>query len=257
MVAQPITAAQAKNNLPLVLHSTFGRVCESYLQTDEEIFHCAYCTVTSLVWRSDERVWDTTDLVGVFVLTDYRIILGTFRYAVRDWVTYASGERQGPSEWLFGKRLIWNWLFPPSPCDLPDVNKLGREKWASRIHESFQEMPLFYQEKIVRKEYSVQHKGKTIDLLVLHRIVHGKGENDWFDIAFLHNDGEIVYELLQEALSNRGRLSISKAHRSGDMASPPVVDPVDALLVLKRMAEQGLISDGEYQTKKSEILARL
>lgn len=121
---------------------------------------------------------------------------------------------------------------------------------------TFHEMPLVYQEKIKYKEYHVQLKGTPNDLCVL-TLAYNKGRSSWYEVVLLHNDGKKLYGLLQEPLQNRGRLAPQQPTQAA--TSKPVFadDPVATLAKLKRMLDQSLITEAEYQAKKSEVLSRM
>ncbi len=57
-------------------------------------------------------------------------------------------------------------------------------------------------------------------------------------MAFLYDDGKRIYDLLQEALQNRGRLFKSQQEQSTTAMTTPALDAVELLSKLKLMFEQ-------------------
>lgn len=77
------------------------------------------------------------------------------------------------------------------------------------------------------------------------------------DYSFCFEDGEKLFQLLQEATANGGRIVLNdgKAHATGQSVSDSEI--VQRLRNLKELFEATLITEAEYQKKRDEIISNL
>lgn len=253
---QILSKEQVFAKLPPITHLTVTRIYESYLQPNEKIYSATYCTVNSLYRFRDSGTWSVIHSTGALFITGYRLILGSFRWGMFDEVAYAKGKRQGFLDWIFERNLTWKWMNPQKVEDFLSVKKAGgREKWARRVNERIQEMPLSLQRNINRRDYKIRNKDRDYHLLVIEKMRYGVQKGDCFDVAFLYEDGQEVYSLLQIALEHNGK--IPHAVNEITTATEGSDDEIQKLSKLKIMLDSGLITSDEFQAKKEEILSRL
>lgn len=67
----------------------------------------------------------------------------------------------------------------------------------------------------------------------------------------------VLFVVLLAIRASRRLSSAETSVRYGSAPSAPPADPVEQLKLLGDLREQGLISEGEFETKRTELLGRI
>jgi hypothetical protein len=246
----PMTEEQILKNIHSSYHPTFKRIQQTHIQPNEEIFAAADASHTSK-YQEDygKRKISRVSFSCLIIVTSHRWIRSGMSWrGMADSITYRKiGSRLG--SWLSDEVYYEHkWVFPPKR--LPTEKQMGRKSFSERVGEYIREVQLSELEAVRnRNDYSVLYKGQQIAL------VEVTFQSTW--VAFKAKDGELVYNLLQLAAQNNGCIL-----SEGDLAtraSDQLVqeNSVQKLKQIKEMLKAGLITEADYEAKKTEIFSRM
>lgn len=244
---EPWGDEQIKANLPPVYHFLYDKVRNEYIQPDEKIFIGAYCCRSE--WNSPDTskflpLSAVSTISGVVFISSYRYFRTGYRYNRGAFIKgdVVGGRvvayRKRGREWLnLDSDLFarWVWILP-----LAEPEK-GAEEFVT-------EMPLSSLSEIRgRQEYTVDDRGQRFDIVE----IEFEG-GVW--LAFSKADGNRVYELLQAAKKNNGKMISSDTVSRTEMASrkPGLAEQLTKLASLYR---EGVLTKEEFEAAKGKLLA--
>lgn len=244
-----ITENQAVGNLPTGYDVLYRKIRDEFLQSNEDVFAVAYSCKYSEEERGGSRDKFTPSnsihrSAGIVTITTFRWLWAGFRVRNRDgfYSHIGGGDSGGITYKKFGSGFLnlsslpyseWYWM--------PPAEKLSKdfEGWV-------QETPLFELANVKNREkFSVVHKGRSIDLLEISLT-----NNTQF--TFLLEDGNRIYELLQTARQNKGKLDLRQT-----ALSPLVVKGSEVTENLEKLAtlfQSRILTREEFETIKKRLL---
>lgn len=240
---EPWDDEQIKANLPPVYHFLYDKVRHEYIQPDEKIFIGAYCCRSE--WNSAHGSSKFLPLSAVSTRSCV-IFISSYRY-FRTGIEYNRGVLVNGREVAYRKRggellnldsdpfARWVWILP-----LAEPEK-GTEGFITEI-------PLSSLSEIRgRQEYTVDDRGKRFVIMEIEL------EGDVW-LAFSKADGNRVYELLQAAKKNNGKMINSDAVLRTEMASQKP-GLAEQLTKLASLHGEGLLTKEEFEAAKGKLLA--
>ncbi|MAT96426.1 MAG: hypothetical protein CL608_04715 [Anaerolineaceae bacterium] len=105
---------------------------------------------------------------------------------------------------------------------------------------------------IIKNAYSVSYGSKQVELVELHLEFNDRyGE---IFKTFKAIDGNYIYDLLNHGLKNDGKLSLDPTQPLKRDSNAEVIRMIKALAELR---DAGILTNSEYEIKKSQLLDRL
>lgn len=244
-----ITENQALGKLPVGYDALYIKLRDEFLRSNEDVFAVAYgCKYSREERESSRSKFIPSNSIhrstGVVTITTFRWLWAGFRMRNRDgfYSHVGSGDSGGITYKKSGSGFLnldslpyseWHWM-PPT------------EKISKHCEGWVQETSLFELANVKNREkFSVVHKGQPIDLLEINLA------NDT-QYTFLLEDGNKIYELLQTARQNKGKLAPKLT------ASSPLVikdsEITENLEKLTALVHSGILTREEFETIKKRIL---
>jgi hypothetical protein len=244
-----ITENQAFGNLPTGYDVLYRKIRDEFLQSNEDVFAVAYsCNYSEEESESSRGKFIPSNSIyrsaGIVTITTFRWLWAGFRSRNRDgfYSHVGSGNSGGITYKKSGSSFFnlsslpyseWHWM-PPT------------EKLSKDLEGWVQETSLLELANVKNREkFSVAHKGQRIDLLEISLT-----NNTQF--TFLLEEGNRIYELLQIARQNKGKLAIRRA-----ASSPLAIKDTGVTENLEKLAalfQSGILTREEFETIKKRTL---
>lgn len=190
-----MTEEQILANISFPFHAEYRNIRQTYLQPSEKIFAVADCSFSTT---------SASKKFGIFILTDYRAIIVFFNAKGRKTVRYH--RDWGLISFLSGIIDNRDWVQPPTE----PLSK--RELKTRQIREALFSVI----GTISREEHTVKmgtQKSQILDLYFLgkdNKIIGYIGGFGDYHMAFALNDGQKIYNLINTARQNGGRIEPKK-----------------------------------------------
>lgn len=224
----PISNQQVQENINPIFANVYAEFRETHIQSNESIFAAANCSVS--------------DFFGFFIVTNYRAILVSFRASwKRKGIRYYK-EGGGFFSTTVPDERFW---FPPSSIPLQAGELKDRWHRETLLSEFI---------SVERKEYTITSGGKGLQIVELGYSERSRG---WFEqmphTAFQSKDGQNIYNLIQIAIQNGGRLQPIQQGKYQEVRNNTndMVSRIENLITLYR---NGHLTDEEFKGGVKTIL---
>lgn len=218
----PLTDEQILANLAPMFVGQYREIKRTHLQSGESAYAAANCAISSSF--------------GFALVTSHRLLLVMF-YDQRsfDFLTYGHRPHVRYKQHKGGSDRYW---VLPSSVDLTN----GELKNKRTLEISLRSLGA-----VNREDLTIRSDEGPLELLQLdlrdatdHLI-----QSTYYGLDFVRNDGEIIYELLQSAIRNGGKLA---PEQSG------VGESVAYLERLAALHRSGALTDQEFRAAKTRLL---
>ncbi len=232
---QQSTEAQIAGNLSPCYQPIFEDIRRQKIYSGERIFYAADFTGNYNIGSVDFGFMIFTDrrYLKVYLLTD---AIGGISYfkSGSNWNTVL-GQKVDNRRWMdpYGVRKESYWA----------KLKLADYKFSDFAYSEIK--------GVIKNDYSVQYKSEHISLVELRLEFYGRSGDIYK--TFKHRDGAFIHDLLNDAIQNHGNLSYELAEQKEASSNSDVTQLLNALVYLHK---SGLLTDGEFEQKKQEVLAK-
>lgn len=204
-------------------------------------------------WSSFSSEWKTTrhysNIPSLVVLTNYRWIRKWTRWSNEQGLLFSDKKEKERFLKTMKSGYRWSETYTAKPPDEKSSERQGGktiEEWAmSNINFA----PL-HEINAHNKQIRYTNHNDLQQQYLLFTV-------NTTDYSFCFEDGENLFQLLQEASTNGGRIALNDEpdHLTGESVSDSEI--VQRLRNLKELFEATLITEAEYHKKKDEIISNL
>lgn len=232
---QALTEAQIIENLHPYYRSMYREIVRQRVYSGEQVFYAADCTGNQEYLSLIEygfMIFTNQRYLEVF--DDIEKVAGVSYFKSGSNWDKILGQKVDDRRWI---ELERTYREPDRPrSKLPDC----RDSAYSDI------------KGIIRNDHAIRHKNEHIPLVELRFDLHLRYGKIYR--TFRGNDGAVIFDLLNLAIQNGGKLPIQLTDGSSESSDTEVVRLIKALGDLRKA---GILTDTELEQKKRELLGKL